>query len=76
MSTSPTNNIGTTTLTRETSNLDELYRDNMNTPVLDIASAQKFAELSGVVNVKAACAVGMTKLIISCCKDIMRIVGT
>ncbi|OZI62082.1 hypothetical protein CAL28_22930 [Bordetella genomosp. 11] len=61
---------------RETSNLDASFRDNMNSPALDIAMAQEFAMLSSNVSYKAACVAGMIKLTVSCCKDIIRIVGT
>ncbi|AOB32423.1 hypothetical protein AKI39_19400 [Bordetella sp. H567] len=61
---------------RETSNLDASFQDNMNSPAVDIAMAQQFAMLSSNVSYKAACVAGMLKLTVSCCKDIVRIVGT
>jgi hypothetical protein len=71
-------NLHTTTnsIDQETANLDESFRQNMNAPSLDIANAQKFALLSGNLSFKSACAAGMLKLMVSSCKDIVRIVGT
>jgi hypothetical protein len=69
-------NTGTNSIDQETNSLDNAFRYNMDSPDLDIARAHEFALLSGNVSYKATCAAGMLKLTVSCCKDIVRIVGT
>lgn len=71
-----TSNAGANSMDRETDMLDSTFLNNMNAPDLDISNAHKFALLSGNVSYKATCAAGMIKLTVSCCKDIVRIVGT
>lgn len=73
---SNTTNASATSMDRESDNLDTAFLDNMRSPDLDIARAHEFALLSGNVSYKASCAAGMLKLTVSCCKDIVRIVGT
>lgn len=71
-------NLKTTTsaIDQETEKVDASFRENMNAPSLDIASAQRFALLTGNLSFKSACAAGMIKLVVSSCKDIVRVVGT
>ncbi len=38
--------------------------------------AQQFAMVGSNVSYKAACAAGMLRLLVTCCEDIVRIVGT
>ncbi|ARP83254.1 hypothetical protein CAL26_21005 [Bordetella genomosp. 9] len=66
----------TSAIDQETANVDASFRENMNAPALDIASAQRFALMSGNLSFKSTCAAGMIKLVVSSCKDIVRVVGT
>lgn len=56
--------------------LNDSYRENIASPEMNIAMAENLARLSNTVSFKTQCVMGMIKLMASCCKDIVRIVGT